>query len=157
MLSAIAGRTFRDTFAGTCTDADMQDFLHAFYNEERLREELANPADFIFFAETGSGPAGYIRFLESEVAFPCNRALRPLELNRLYVDAAYQGSGVAQQLMDFYIAYAAEAGYHFLWLGVWEHNYRAQAFYRKYDFTFTGHRHLFPIGHTPQTDEWWAR
>lgn len=157
ILSAIASRTFRDTFAGTCTEADMRDFLYIFYNKDRLQDELINPANLIFFAEINGEPAGYIRFLETEVPFPYNSSLRPLELNRLYVDAAYKGRGIAQWLMDFYMAYAVENGYHFLWLGVWEHNYRAQAFYRKYGFTFTGYRHPFPIGNTPQTDEWWAR
>lgn len=157
VLSAIASRTFRDTFAGTCTEADMQDFLDTFYNKGRLQNELANPADLTFFAEINGRPAGYIRFLENKVPFPHNSKLRPLELNRLYVDSAYKGRGIAQQLMDFYMAYAAGNGYYFLWLGVWEHNYRAQAFYRKYGFTFTGYRHPFPIGNTPQTDEWWAR
>jgi len=101
-------------------------------------------------------PVGFLRFLESPVPFPCNTCTRALELNRLYVDQSYKGKGVAQELMDYYLQFAADNRYDFLWLGVWEHNYRAQAFYRRYGFSFTGHRHPFPIGNTPQTDEWWA-
>ena len=42
-----------------------------------------------------------------------------------------------------------------MWLGVWEHNYRAQKFYQKMGFEDTGYKHPFPIGNTPQTDLWY--
>jgi ribosomal protein S18 acetylase RimI-like enzyme len=133
----------------------MQHFLGTYYNEARVEGELGNPDDYIFFAEVEGAPVGFLRFLGTPLPFPA-AALKPLELNRLYVDARYKGRGVAQQLMDFYLQYAADHGYDYLWLGVWEYNYRAQAFYRRNGFRFTGHRHPFPIGNTPQTDEWWA-
>jgi len=56
--------------------------------------------------------------------------------------------------MDHTLNYAAQNNYQVVWLGVWEHNLRAQSFYKKYDFVNSGHTHNFPIGNTPQTD-WW--
>ena len=38
-----------------------------------------------------------------------------------------------------------------LWLGVWEDNPRAIAFYKKYDFTVVG-EHIFTVGTDPQRD-----
>ena len=38
-----------------------------------------------------------------------------------------------------------------MWLGVWEFNPRAQAFYEKYGFYEVG-RHIFQLGSDPQTD-----
>jgi ribosomal protein S18 acetylase RimI-like enzyme len=156
-LSSLACRTFYDTFTGTCTEADMQDFLTTFYNQDRIRKELEDENDHTYFAEVNGTPVAFLRFAEATVPFPYDATLKPLELNRLYVDKTYKGLGVAQQLMDFYLAYAAAHGYDFLWLGVWEYNLRAQAFYRRYGFSFTGYRHPFPIGNTPQTDEWWSK
>lgn len=156
-LSALASRTFHDTFTGTCTEDDMQEFLATYYSEERLRQELSDAKDYVFFAMQDGEPIAYLRFLESPVPFPYDTALKPLELNRLYVDAAHKGAGVARALMDFYLDFAMENDYRFLWLGVWEHNYRAQSFYRKYGFTPTHYTHPFPIGKTPQTDVWWER
>ena len=156
-LTALARRTFHDTFTGTCTEADMQDFLDTFYNEDRIRHELSDPADHIFFALSGNVPVGFLRFMESPVPFPHEQEQRALELNRLYVDQPYKGRGIAQALMSFYLDYAKMEGYRYLWLGVWEHNYRAQAFYRKYGFAPTPYTHPFPVGQTPQTDVWWAR
>ncbi len=155
-LTALARATFRETFADTCSEADMQHFLDTIYAEKRIAAELADPDDHIYFALDGEEPAGYLRFLESPLPFPADGVSRPLELNRLYVDARNQGRGLAPRLMDVFLDYAEKNGCDFLWLGVWEHNYRAQAFYRRYGFSFTGHGHPFPIGDTPQTDEWWA-
>jgi ribosomal protein S18 acetylase RimI-like enzyme len=42
------------------------------------------------------------------------------------------------------------------WLGVWEHNPRAIAFYRKSGFVEVGD-HVFPVGRDPQRDVVMAR
>src|ERR1043165_8462750 len=153
-LTALARRTFYDTFTGTCTEEDMQDFLDYFYNEDRITQELSNAEDYIFFATQHDMPIAFLRFMESVVPFPHDPNKKALELNRLYVDLPFKGQGVAHALMDFYLDYAKTGGYSLLWLGVWEHNYRAQAFYRKYGFAPTQYLHPFPIGNTPQTDVW---
>lgn len=157
VLSYLAARTFYDTFADTCTEEDMQDFLEQHYHEQQLADELAAPGDHYYFAEIDGWPVGYLRFGGNPVPFPNESSLRALELNRLYVDEQYHGRGVARQLMQFYEDYATANGYCLLWLGVWEHNYRAQAFYKKWGYRFNGHKHPFPIGSTPQTDEWWVK
>lgn len=154
-LSDLAKRCFEDTFRGTCTDADMVEFLEFFYNEARLENELRQLDEATFFAELDGKPVAYLRICEGDPPFPFLAELRPLELSRLYVDQPFQGKGVAAMLMNYYLDFARENKFNYLWLGVWEHNYRAQSFYRKYGFRFTGHMHPFPIGSTPQTDEWW--
>ena len=154
MLSRIAKETFHDTFTGTCTDEDMQQFLEVHFSEEALRKEVSCPDDFCFFAEVGTEPAGYIRFMEDYTSFPEVKKWKALELKRIYVRKGFQGKGIAHLLMDYYLQYANLNQYELAWLGVWEHNTRAQKFYAKYGFTYSGFRHDFPIGSTPQTDEW---
>ena len=56
--------------------------------------------------------------------------------------------------MNFALDFASEKKYEMMWLGVWEHNEKAKAFYKKFGFEDTGFNHLFPIGNTPQTDNW---
>jgi ribosomal protein S18 acetylase RimI-like enzyme len=75
----------------------------------------------------------------------------PLELKRLYVARAWHGRGVAQALMDAALDAARARGARTLWLGVWERNPRAVAFYGKYGFTRVG-EHTFLLGADPQTD-----
>jgi len=154
VLTKIARQTFYDTFTGTCTEEDMQGFLDQYFNEQRLAAEIGNPDNRFLFAEIEGVPAGYLQFMEDYSGFPLMKKWKALELKRIYVLGEFQGKGVAQALMDFILTYAAENHYEVVWLGVWEHNLRAQRFYSKYGFINSGHTHDFPIGNTPQTDFW---
>lgn len=154
VLSAIAQQTFYDTFTGTCTEADMQGFLEQYYNEGQIAKELSNENDLYFFAEIDNKPVGYIRFTEDYSNLPLMKQWKALELKRIYVLKEFHGMGIAQNLMDFMLDFALKEKYQVIWLGVWEHNLRAQKFYEKYGFVNSGHTHDFPIGNTPQTDFW---
>ncbi len=153
-LSKLAAQTFYDTFTGTCTEADMQDFLQQYYNLEQVKKELANEKDFYFLAEAEGHLLGYLRFMEDYSNFPFMKKWKALELKRIYVDKNFHGRGVAQVLMELVFNYASEHKYEVVWLGVWEHNEKAKRFYEKYGFVNSGHTHDFPIGNTPQTDHW---
>ena len=154
VLATIAREVFYDTFTGTCTEEDMQGFLDAAFNEEKLTSEISDPENKYFFAEIAGQPAGYLQFMEDYSGFPLMKKWKALELKRIYVKKEFQGKGVAQALMDFILRYASDTGYEVVWLGVWEHNKKAQRFYEKYGFENSGHPHDFPIGSTPQTDFW---
>ena len=154
VLSAISQKTFYDTFAGTCTEADMQLFLSESYNQSLVEKELNNLDNFSFFAEADGKPVGYIQFGEDYAILPLIKQWKAIELKRLYVLQEFHGKGVAQKLMGFILNYAAQNNYEMVWLGVWEDNIRAQKFYEKYGFVNSGHTHDFPIGGTPQTDKW---
>ena len=154
VLSAIAKRSFYDTFTGTCTEEDMQSFLEQYFNTGQLSSELNNTGMFCFFAETNGVPVAYLQFMEDYSGFPLMKKWKALELKRIYVLKEYHGKGIAQKLMDHFLTFAKENNYEVVWLGVWEHNLRAQNFYEKYGFINSGYIHDFPIGNTPQTDNW---
>lgn len=153
-LSVIARQTFYDTFTGTCTETDMQSFLDQYYSEAQLSKELLDTETFCFFAETDDVPVAYLQFKEDYNNFSLIKKWKALELKRIYVLKEFHGKGIAQKLMDFILNFAAQKKYEVVWLGVWEHNVRAQKFYAKYGFEYSGHTHDFPIGNTPQTDVW---
>ena len=153
-LAEISRQTFYDAFTGTCTEEDMQSFLEQYFNLAQVQTELTNADDYYFFAEADGRPVGYIRFMEDYNNWELVKKWKALELKRLYVIQQYHGKGIAQQLMDFFILFAQQNKYQVIWLGVWEHNVRAQKFYEKYGFADSGHRHDFPIGNTAQTDKW---
>ena len=153
-LSVLASKIFYDTFAGTCTEEDMQGFLDQFYSGAQLGKELLDEETFCFFAEENGLPVAYLHFKEDYSNFDEIKKWKALELKRIYVLQEFQGKGIAQKLMDFFLNFAAEKKYEVVWLGVWEHNLRAQKFYEKYGFADSGYTHDFPIGSTPQTDKW---
>ena len=157
-LSFIAKKTFYDTFTGTCTEDDMNHFLEKFYSETILATEVTDNKLQYFFAEIDGEIVGYILFSDGEISFDEIKGSTALELRRLYVIKEYHGKGIAQKIMNFFLDYAIAQGYDVAFLGVWEHNLKAQKFYDKFGFIKSLHTHDFPIGNTPQTDVYmWKR
>ena len=162
-LSEFGAATFRDTFAGENTPEDMARYLAEAFTPERQTAEIADPTGIVLLAEHHDGAggakhaalAGYAH-LVSRPAPDAVRGAAPLELKRFYVARAWQGRGVAQALMDAVLAAARSRGAATLWLGVWERNPRAIAFYAKCGFTRVG-EHTFVLGGDAQTDWLLAR
>jgi ribosomal protein S18 acetylase RimI-like enzyme len=155
-LAAFGRQVFGQTFAPDNDPADLQAYLHEAYAEARQLAEIADPrvdtllvedegGTLVAFAQLREGPAG------DGVA-----GERPVELWRFYVDAAWHGRGVAASLMREVDAAAQARNAGTLWLGVWERNTRAQAFYRKQGFTVVGSQ-IFMLGPDPQRDLVMAR
>lgn len=157
LLSDLSAVTFFDTFYGTCTDEDMQGFIEQYFNEKQVNKELQNPNDFYFIAFIDGIAVGYIRMKEDESEVAEIKNHKGIELKRIYVLKEYLSQKIGAELMTFALNLAAEKGYELLWLGVWEHNQRAKEFYKKFGFEDTGFKHPFPIGNTPQTDNWLIR
>ena len=154
-LSQLGADTFYNTFKGTCTDKDMDEFLFDYYDIEQVKKELSDPNDYFYFAEVEGKAVGYLRIKEDYTAFEKMKQWKALELKRLYISADFHGKGIAQALTNFAFDFAKENNYEVIWLGVWEHNERAKKYYQKMGFEDTGHTHDFPIGNTPQTDLWY--
>ena len=149
-LAALAERTFRDTFAGANTAEDMAAHVAASYAEDKQRAEIESPQIRTLIAEIESAAAGYAQLRLGESP-QCVQAPRAVELWRFYIDKAWLGRGLAQQIMDVVVAEARKLDASVLWLGVWEHNPRAIAFYRKCGFIEIG-SHVFRLGADAQTD-----
>ncbi|MET0320433.1 MAG: GNAT family N-acetyltransferase, partial [Duganella sp.] len=78
------------------------------------------------------------------------------EILRFYVARGWHGQGIAQALMAACLEAVAQRGSDVVWLGVWERNARALAFYRKFGFEPVG-EHTFMVGSDPQRDVIMAR
>jgi ribosomal protein S18 acetylase RimI-like enzyme len=75
----------------------------------------------------------------------------PVELARLYTRPSLIGRGVGARLLAAAAEEARRRGFRSMWLGVWEHNHRAIAFYERHGFRDVG-AHLFHLGTARQTD-----
>ena len=155
-LATLAERTFRDTFAAENAPADMAEYVARTYSPAHQARELADPALTTLLAV---GPAeelmAYAQLRDGAVPASVTGPA-PVELWRFYVDGAYHGQGLAQQLMAAVLEAAGRRGAATLFLGVWERNQRAQAFYRKCGFVDVG-AHIFMLGRDRQTDRLMAR
>lgn len=150
LLAELGTRTFRETFAADNSPEDMAAYLASSFNLAQQTAELADPVSTFFIAEVGGVAAGYamLRAGEPEEGI---EGSKPVELVRLYVSVEWLGRGVGEALMRACVDEARRAGYETIWLGVWERNGRAQAFYRKWNFRAVG-RHVFQLGSDAQTD-----
>ena len=143
-------KTFRDTFDEFNSPEDMMLYLNSTFTKKRIQKEIAELGSVFFMAEIESNAVGYARVRNSDVPEGLIGE-RALEIERLYVDKKYLGKRVGYLLMSECLRYAKDQGFDTVWLGVWEHNARAIAFYNKWGFTRFG-EHVFMLGTDPQTD-----
>jgi ribosomal protein S18 acetylase RimI-like enzyme len=149
-LAAFAARTFADTFAADNTAEDLQAHLASSYGIRQQTAELADPDVVTLLADRDGALVAYAQ-VRRNAPPPCVTQGQAVELHRFYVDRAAHGRGVARQLMLAVHDAARELGGRHLWLGVWERNPRAIAFYAKSGFVDIG-SHDFFVGADRQTD-----
>jgi ribosomal protein S18 acetylase RimI-like enzyme len=150
LLSELGARTFSETFAADNTPEDLAAYIATSFNIAQQTAELEDPASTFLIAEIDGHAAGYAQ-LHGGAPEKGIEGANPVELVRLYVSREWLGRGIGEQLMRACVDEARQAGYETLWLGVWERNGRAQAFYRKWDFRTVG-EHVFQLGSDLQRD-----
>jgi diamine N-acetyltransferase len=150
LLAELGARTFSETFAADNTPEDLAAYLAASFNLAQQTSELSDPASTFLLAEVGGLAAGYA-MLHAGGPAEGVRGAKPVELVRLYVSREWLGRGIGEALMRACVDEARQAGHATIWLGVWERNGRAQAFYRKWGFRVVG-EHVFQLGSDPQRD-----
>jgi len=149
-LAALAERTFRDTFTEVNTPENMAAHAAASYGIDKQRAEIESDRIRTLLVELDGVVAGYAQLRNGHHP-DCVSAENAIELWRFYIDRSGIGRGLAQRLMQAVVVEAAEWNGRALWLGVWEHNPRAIAFYRKCGFVEVG-AHVFRLGDDAQTD-----
>ena len=149
-LAALAERTFRETYSPHNTPENMERYVAEHFAPALQAAELADPGLMTLVAEVAGQAAGYTQ-LGRGAAPACVTGADPLEVIRFYVDRPWHGQGLAQTLMRAAADHARAAGARTLWLGVWERNPRAIAFYKKVGFAEVG-THTFVLGADHQRD-----
>jgi len=150
LLAALGWKTFYETFAPMNNEDDVKQYVDKYFTAEQLLRELDDPQAIFLIAQAGETVAGYakLRTHDNPEAPPDSVSI---ELERIYADSAFLGKQVGKTLMQASIDLARQNGYDTLWLGVWEHNPRAIAFYEKWGFEkFSAHP--FMLGTDLQTD-----
>jgi ribosomal protein S18 acetylase RimI-like enzyme len=149
-LSSLAEATFRDAFEATNTPENMALHCSTSYGEAIQAAEIADPDMVTLVCESQGALLGFAQ-LRWGGAPSCVVAAAPGEVQRLYVAREFHGMGVARKLMLACLDEMRARRSDVVWLGVWESNPRAIAFYRKFGFAEVG-EHIFPLGRDPQRD-----
>ncbi|PNS17294.1 hypothetical protein CAC42_6977 [Sphaceloma murrayae] len=149
--SAMGRVVFSATFGHSVTPEQLATFLDQAYTPESFAKEIRDQSRLMLVAEVAGTMAGFIT-LARETDEPCvSEYENRVELGRLYVGLDNQGQGVGKVLSNEIEEVARREGYRYMWLGVWEENYKAQAVYKKLGYKRVG-EHVFDVGGDLQTD-----
>ena len=149
-LAELAARTFRDAFAADNHPDDLEAHITRSYGESQQRAEIENADGITLVVDDHNTLIAYTQLRRA----PSEHG--DIEIARFYVDRTHHGRGIAQSLMNAAYAAARELGGTTIWLGVWERNPRAIAFYAKCGFVDVG-SHPFLVGTDLQTDRIMSR
>lgn len=149
-LQALARQSFYESFKDQNTHEDMALYLEQHMSVGQFTQELSNPDSAFYFVQTEGKSIGYLK-LNLGIAQTDLQEVDSLEIERIYLLAAYQGKGIGQQMIAKAIQIAQEKGLTSIWLGVWEKNHKAIRFYEKMGFSAFS-RHTFILGEDLQWD-----
>ncbi len=142
--------TFYETFAASNTTADMDLFMNSQFTREVLMKETAEPGNIFLLAYFNEEPAGYALVREGEL-HPEFKGKPSIEIARIYSIKSMIGKGIGSALMQACLDTAISLNREIVWLGVWEKNERALAFYQRWGFEKFG-IHDFRLGNDIQQD-----
>ncbi|EOT29934.1 GNAT family N-acetyltransferase [Enterococcus saccharolyticus] len=149
-LQEISFETFNDTFAKQNSPENMNAYLDNAYTDEKLTTELQTPHSTFFFLYKDDELAGYLK-VNTDKAQTEAIAVNALEIERIYIRSTHKRQGLGRYLIDQACNLAVKKGKETIWLGVWEHNQPARAFYQTMGFVRQG-QHSFFMGDDEQTD-----
>ncbi len=150
VLADLGRETFIQAFAQDNRREDMDIYIDKTFTVEKQLQEIKDTKRHIAIAWIGGIAAGFYHLFDGPVD-PSVKGERPIEVLRLYVDSDWHGKGIGPALMNSCIDLALAQGHQTMWLGVWERNFKAQAFYKKYLFSEVG-KHIFTLGNDDQID-----
>ena len=150
LLRDISIKTYRDTFAESNSEALMLQYFDEALTSEKLLQELQTVGSHFYFIYLHDQLAGFLKVNEG-TAQSDEVATNSLEVERFYICKQYLRNGLGKKLMAFAYGLAKQSRKSSLWLGVWEGNLAALAFYKAQGFYKIG-EHPFNMGGDMQTD-----
>lgn len=150
LLQKIGKDTFTETFEAVNTSENIANYLEESFNTNQMTSELNNPDSQFYLAILDQEVIGYLKinFGKAQTELINENAL---EIQRIYVLQQFHGKKVGQLFVEKVLEIVNKIPVEYIWLGVWEENHRAIAFYTKNDFVVFD-KHIFTLGDDVQTD-----
>ncbi|MEH7884877.1 GNAT family N-acetyltransferase [Bacillus sp. JJ1609] len=149
-LQEISYETFSETFEDQNSPENMNAYLERAFNLKQLEKELSNISSQFFFVYFNNDVAGYLK-VNTNDAQSAEMGDESLEIERIYIKNKFQKYGLGKFLLNKAVKFGVERNKKKIWLGVWEKNENAIAFYTKMGFVQTG-AHSFYMGDEEQLD-----
>ena len=150
VVKDISIKTFLETFEKDNTPEDNKKYIDDNFTDEKVLKELKTEGSQFFLAFLGDKAVAYLKINTGEAQTE-KQGNESLEIQRIYVLSECKGKRIGSILMKKAEEEAAKAKCKRIWLGVWERNKGALAFYDKKGFKRFG-EHVFMYGTDKQTD-----
>ncbi|MFY0608293.1 MAG: GNAT family N-acetyltransferase [Cyclobacteriaceae bacterium] len=142
----------REQFINTYQHLNEPDNFKAYIDRaftlHQFTREFNHPDSTFYQALLDQNLVGYYKLNTKDAQTEPNHH-NAAEIERIYVAPSHKGLGIGKAMIDHALNQASTCEY--LWLGVWEKNKSAIAFYQKMGFQAFG-KHIFQVGNDPQTD-----
>lgn len=149
-LIELSRSTFKAAFEAANDPEDFKNYMDTSFHRERLKAELENPNSAFYFVYVENECCAYFKLNENEDQTDI-RESEAMEIERIYVVEEFQGRKLGHSMMQEIKNLALGKGKQYIWLGVWERNSAAIAFYLREGFVIFG-THPYSIGSDEQTD-----
>ena len=127
---------------GSCSDADLDDYLERNYNNNAIKEELRDSNNIYHILRYNNIPVGFSKIILN-AGHPNIVAENVTKLDRIYVLKEYYGLKLGAELLNFNTRLAENNHQSGIWLYTWVENKRAIQFYLKAGFTIIGSHHFY--------------
>jgi diamine N-acetyltransferase len=137
LLAAFAAQAFADTYRDLSDAQEIADYVAEHFRPEVIAAVIRDTSCTVLLAWLDDQLAGYA-IVKAEPAPACVAGPAPIHLWRIYLGSAFIGRGLGAALMHEVHAVARQRGARTLWLGVYDRNVRAVAFYERFGFAQVG-------------------
>ena len=137
LLASFAAQAFTDAYLGLDDPQEIADYVAEHFQPGIMAGVIQDPACTTLLAWVDDQLAGYA-ILKAGPAPGCVNGPAPLQLWRIYLGSGFIGQGLGARLMDAVHEEARKRDARTLWLGVYDRNVRAVAFYKRFGFAQVG-------------------
>ncbi len=140
-LAALARQTFIDTYLELNDPEDVRQHCELAFGVAQQLAEIRNPQYVVllqFHEDELIGFAQVAHKAQPTCITQMAANHKVIALYRYYLKKNWHGKGAALPLLAAAEQAARATGADYLWLGMWKHNQRAAAFYRKAGFELIG-------------------
>jgi ribosomal protein S18 acetylase RimI-like enzyme len=149
-LSELAANLFHQAYVGSMPAGALKSYIAQDFGIAQQRAELLDPNITTLLVEIENELVGYAQLRLKPIPVAIDVDITA-ELWRIYVDRSCHGLGVGRRLLCRVGEIAREMSHDKIWLGVWEQNQKAIAFYNKLGFSEVGQKE-FHLGGEVQND-----
>jgi ribosomal protein S18 acetylase RimI-like enzyme len=154
-LADVAAQTFPLACPPSVSQENVAAFIEENLTQAHFADYLTDPDRLVLVARVDDRMIGYamlIRGVPDDDEVQRAVTVRPaVEISKMYVLPDSHGAGISAELMAATLKRAPEIEAKCVWLGVNQHNERAQRFYAKHGFTINGTK-TFRLGTRIEND-----